>query len=113
MKSKAFAIRIFNLCRHLQAKEHEYVVTQQICKSGTSIGANIAESKFASSTADFINKLRISLKEANETLYWLELLEATGTIDKALYNSLSSDCNELIYILISIINSSENNGIAK
>ena len=72
-KSFAFSVRIMNLHKYLAKKKGEYVVSRQICKSGTSIGANIAEAQRAQSTADFVSKMKIALKEANETQYWLKL----------------------------------------
>jgi len=80
--STLFAVRIIKLYKHLTFDIHEPVISKQIYRSGTSIGANIAESKKAQSTADFINKLNIALKEANETEYWLELLFLSDYIDK-------------------------------
>ena len=69
-KSAAFAVRIVNLCKYLSSEKNEYIISKQICKSGTSIGANIAEAQRAQSTADFVAKMKIALKEANETQYW-------------------------------------------
>ena len=103
MKSKAFAIRIIQLTRDLQETHKEYVLSNQIRKSGTSIGANVRESKNAQSSADFISKLQIALKESDETEYWLELLEATGYIDETMFNSLIADNKELTAMLTSII----------
>ena len=99
-KSKEFAIRIVNLFKFL-SQNKEYAISNQILRSGTSIGANIAESECASSKKDFTNKLYIALKECNETLYWLELLVATNYIDDKQFQSLYSDCEELKRILVS------------
>jgi four helix bundle protein len=77
-KSFAFSVRIMNLHKYLSKQKGEYVVSRQICKSGTSIGANIAEAQRAQSTADFVSKMKIALKEANETQYWLRLLRETN-----------------------------------
>ena len=107
-KSKAFAVRIIRLVQHLQNDLHEYVLSNQIKKSGTSIGANVRESKNAQSRADFINKLQIALKESDETEYWLELLYETDYINEAGFNSLMNDNNELTALLTSIIKSSKN-----
>ena len=101
-KSKAFAIRMFQLEHYLQER-HEFAVANQIFKSGTSIGANIRESKNAQSKADFINKLSIALKEADETLFWLEILYESQTIDKDMFNSLYADCIEITKLLTSIL----------
>ena len=102
-KSKAFALRIVMLYRFLVEKETEFVLSKQILKSGTSIGANIRESKNAQSLLDFISKLSISLKEADETAYWLELLYESGYIDQTLFDSLYADLSELIALLTAII----------
>ena len=84
-------------------------MSKQILRSGTSIGANVAESIRAESTADFVHKLSISRKEAEETLYWLELLYETDYIDKEVFISIQSDCDELLRILTSIILSKKDN----
>ena len=76
-KSFAFSVRVMNLSKYLSQKKKEHVVSRQICKSGTSIGANISEAQRAQSTADFVSKMKIALKEANETQYWLHLLYKT------------------------------------
>ena len=108
-KSKAFAIRIIRFVRYLQTDKKDYVLSNQILRSGTSIGANVRESKNAQSTADFVNKLSIALKEADETAYWLELLFESNTIDKTIFNSLYDDNKELIALLTSIIKTTQNN----
>ena len=102
-KSKAFALKIINLHNLLINEKREYVMSRQILKSGTSIGANIRESKNAQSSLDFINKLSIALKEADETAYWLELLSESSIIDKKQFDSLYADLDEIISLLISII----------
>ena len=102
--SKSFALRIIKLYSYLCDEKKEYVISKQIYRSGTSIGANIAESIYAQSDADYINKLKISLKEASETKYWLELLFESDIIDEAQYNSLSNDINTIIGTTINIIN---------
>jgi four helix bundle protein len=101
-KSMAFAIRIVNLYKYLVEK-NEFVMSKQILRSGTSIGANISEAVRAESDNDFIHKLSISRKEAQETLYWLELLHQTDYIPTDAYSSIYSDCEELAKILTSII----------
>lgn len=108
-QSQAFAIRIVRLYQFLVKEHNEYTLGKQILRCGTSIGANIAESQYAASTSDFINKLRIALKEANETAYWLDLLIRTDYIPENLHVSLSHDCNSMIALLVSIINSSSKN----
>ena len=108
-KSKAFAIRTIRFVRYLQTEKKDFVLSNQILRSGTSIGANVRESKNAQSTADFINKLSVALKEADETAYWLELLFESDTIDKTMFNSLNDDTKELIALLTSIIKTTKNN----
>ena len=109
MKSKMFAVRIINLYKHLVSEKKEYVMSRQILRSGTSIGENIKEGEFAQSTADFISKMSIALKEAGKTEYWLELLSETDHITVVQYESLKSDCKELIKLLTSIINTAKSN----
>ena len=102
VKSKAFAIRIVNLYKYLRFDKKEYVLSQQVLKSGTSIGANVHEAIRGQSAADFAAKMNISLKEASETEYWLELLRDTNYLTKEEAESILSDCVELIKILVSI-----------
>ena len=102
-KSKLFAIRIVKLSQHLQEQYHEYVLSRQILKSGTSIGANVRESKNAQSLPDFINKLEIALKESDETEYWLEILYETDYLTQAQFESMIADNKELTALLVSII----------
>ena len=102
-KSYKFAIRVVRLSQFLQQEKKEFVLNKQILRSGTAIGALIREAEFAQSDADFINKFSISLKEANETDYWLSLIKDTDYIDMRLYDSLFNDCNELISMLVSTI----------
>ena len=108
-KSKAFAIRIIRFVRYLQTEKKDFVLSNQILRSGTCIGANVRESRNAQSTADFVNKLSIALKEADETAYWLELLVESNTIDLTIFNSLYNDNKELIALLTSIIKTTRNN----
>ena len=89
--------------------KQEFILSKQILRSGTSIGASIRESEFAQSNADFINKLSISLKEANETDYWLNLLKDSDYIDSNAFNSMEIDCEELIALLVSSIKTAKNN----
>ena len=102
-KSMAFAIRIVRLCQYLTEEKKEFVISKQLLKSGTSIGANTRESRNAQSKNDFINKLNIALKEADETEYWLELLYRTDYLSETEYLSINKDNSELIKILTSII----------
>ena len=106
-KSMQFAVRIVNLCRYIRKEKHEYDLASQLQRSGTSIGANISESKNAQSRNDFINKLNIALKESDETEYWLTLLYRAEIIDKRSFDSIHSDCAELIRLLTCIIRTSK------
>lgn len=102
-KSFAFAVQIVNICKYLIENRKEFVISKQLLRSGTSIGANVREGINAESKADFIHKLSIAQKEADETLYWLELLKATNFIGEEEFKTLSIDCQELLKILKSII----------
>jgi len=103
IKSYAFALRIIKLYQFLHKEEKEYVLSKQILRSGTAIGALISEAKFGQSKADFISKMNIALKEANETDYWLSLLKDSNYIDSKSYKSLASDINELISMLVATV----------
>lgn len=107
-KSKAFAIRVINLYKHLKNEKQEYVLSKQILRSGTSIGANIREAIRAQSRADFIAKHNIALKEADETCYWLELLQETTYISDIEFSSIYADADELIKLLVAIIKTTKN-----
>ena len=98
-----FSVRIVKFYKHLTECKKVYVLSKQILRSGTSIGANVRESIHAQSTADFINKLNIALKEADETEYWLELMHATGIISDEEFTSLSNDTKQIIGTLVKII----------
>ena len=100
-KSLAFSRRIVFLYRFLAEEKHEYILSKQVLRSGTSIGANIAEAQYASSRKDLLNKLYIALKECAETLYWLELLFITDVLDEKQYRSIEHDCEEMRKILSS------------
>ena len=102
-KSKAFAIRIIRCYKFLTEQKQERIMSKQLLRCGTSIGANTRESKNAQSRMDFLNKLNIALKEADETDYWLDLLHETDYLDDNQYTSLNEDCSELIKLLTSII----------
>jgi four helix bundle protein len=102
-KSYRFAIRIVRLSQFLQNEMKEYILNKQVLRSGTAIGALIREAEYAQSNADFINKFSISLKEANETAYWLALLKETDYINSVLHESLFQDCDELISLLVATI----------
>ena len=103
VQSMDFAVSVINLTKSLKAK-HEAVISNQIGRSGTSIGANIREAQYAHGTADFVAKLQIALKEANETGYWLELLYKTGYISEQEYKALDISCTSLRVMLISSLN---------
>lgn len=99
-KSFRFAIRIVNLCRHVRSTKKEYTLSEQLLRSGTSIGANITEAQQAQSKADFVSKLSIALKEASETKYWIRLLHATEYLSAQEYQSICADCTEIEKILV-------------
>ncbi len=94
-KSKAFAVRIVKIYQYLCEEKKEYILSKQLLRSGTSIGANLAESECAISRNDFLSKVYIALKETSETLYWLELLKRTDYLTENQYESISSDAEEL------------------
>ena len=102
-KSRDFAIRIINCYNYLVGERHEQVMSKQLLRCGTSIGANTRESKNAQSRMDFLSKLNIALKEADETEYWLDLLYETKYLDGKQYSSLNTDCVELIKMLTATI----------
>lgn len=106
-KSKDFAVRIIKLYQYLCDTKHEYVLSKQLLRSGTSIGANCREASKAQSRSDFISKMSISSKEAEETCYWLELLYETDYIDKKAYDSIYADAKELVCLLTSIVKTSQ------
>ncbi len=108
-KSYAFALRIIKLYKYLCSEKKEYVISKQVLKAGTSIGALVREAEFAQSKADFISKLSIALKEANETEYWLSLLRDSEYITEEMFNSLDADAVELIKLLISSIKTAKGN----
>ena len=101
-KSKAFALRIIKLYQYL-VEHKEFVLSKQVLKSGTSIGANVKEAIRAQSKPDFYAKMSIALKECSETEYWLELLYESKYIDEKSFKSIYNDCQELLRILISIV----------
>lgn len=105
-KSKNFAIRIVNLYKYLCANKNEYVLSKQLLRSGTSIGANIKEAIVSQSKKEFVSKMNISLKEASESEYWLELLFETNYISKEEFDSIYNDCVEINKLLTAIMKSS-------
>ena len=102
-KSFRFAVRTVNVYKHLSGEKKEFVLSKQLLRSGTSIGANVSEAQQAQSRADFISKLNIALKEASETEYWIRLLQATDYLTQREADSLLADCTELEKLLVSIV----------
>ncbi len=102
-KSRDFAVRIYNLCKYLTGEKSEIILSRQLLKSGTSIGANLAEAKCAISTDDFLAKVYIAYKECSETLYWLDLLKNVGLIPGEWYDSINTDCEEIMKLLTATI----------
>ena len=107
-KSFEFSVRIVNLYKHLTANKQEYVLSKQLLRSGTSIGANICEAEQAQSPSDFISKLSISLKESCESDYWLRLLHRTKYLNDKEFSSMITDCRDLTKLLTSSIKSIKN-----
>ena len=102
IKSYAFALRVVKLYKYLCSNK-EYVLSKQVLRSGTAVGALVSEAEFGQSKADFVSKLSIALKEANETFYWLKLLKDSEYLDKKMYESIEPDIEELIKLLVSSI----------
>ena len=108
-RSYLFALRIVKAYKYLTKQHNEYVMSKQMLRSGTAIGAMMREAKFAQSRADFVSKASIALKEANETLYWLELLHDSEYIDEKTFNSIHNEADEITAILASIVKSTKEN----
>jgi four helix bundle protein len=108
-KSYSFALRIIGLYKHLATERKEFVLSKQLLRSGTSVGANVREAVNAESTADFIHKLAIAQKECDETCYWIELLRDSEYISEPEFKSIWSDATELLKIIRSIILSTKTN----
>lgn len=108
-KAKDFAVKIVNMCKDVKSQKKESVLTNQLLRSGTSIGANIHESKYAHGTADFISKMQIALKECYESEYWLELLYKTDYIEEDRYTEMKNACGTIRRMLISSINTVKKN----
>jgi four helix bundle protein len=106
-----FAKEIVFIYQQIRTTKQEYELTKQLLRSGTAIGALVREAEFAQSRKDFVNKLSISLKEANETAYWLDLLKDTGYLDFPIYSSLIEKCRNLIGLLVNIIKKTKQNGL--
>lgn len=106
-KSIAFAIRIVSIYKFLSVELHEYVLSKQLLRSGTAVGALIKEAEYGQSKADFLSKMNIALKEANESDYWLLLLKEGNYLTESQYLSIQTDCSELIRLLASIVKSTK------
>ena len=107
IKTKKFAIRIINLYKYLTSEKHEFILSKQLLRCGTSIGANAREGNCAQTKKDFISKMNIALKEVAETEYWIELLSETNYINRIQSKSILTDCGEIKAILLSIVKSSK------
>lgn len=108
-KSFAFAIRIVKLYQYLKVEHNEFVLSKQILRCGTAVGAMVREAEHSESTADFVHKLAIAQKEINETIYWLELLKETNFLSQEQFESINTDAVELIKLLTSIIKTTKAN----
>lgn len=106
-KSYAFAVRIVKMYQHLSADKKEFILSKQVLRSGTSVGANVQEATGGQSTSDFVHKLSVARKELRETAYWLRLLHDTGYLELKQFDSIHADCLELEKILNSIILTSQ------
>ncbi len=106
-KSYAFALRIVKAFKYLSDEQREFVLSKQLLKSGTAVGALVREAEYGQSKADFIHKMSIALKEANETEYWLSILKDSGYMEERSFLSIHTDCTELIKLLTSIINTAK------
>ena len=108
-KSFEFSLMVVELCRHLRAIKTEYILCNQLLRSGTAIGALVREAEFAQSKADFINKLSIALKEANETSYWIDILLQSNCIDETMQTNVRFLLTEIIKMLVASINTAKGN----
>ena len=108
-KSFAFAIRIVKLYQYLKSEHNEFVLSKQVLRCGTAVGAMVREAEHSESTADFVHKLAIAQKEINETIYWLELLKETAYLSQEQFESINADAIELIKLLTSIIKTTKSN----
>ncbi len=108
-KSFTFAVRIVRLSQYIRKEHREFVLSRQLLRSGTAVGALIRESEFSQSKPDYISKMSIALKEANETLYWLDLLKETGYLLEHEHRSIISDANELVAMLVATVKTAKAN----
>jgi four helix bundle protein len=109
LKSYALAIQTIRIYKILCGDRKEFVLSKQLLRSGTSIGAQIKEAEYAQSTADFLHKMNLALKEANETEYWISLLKDTGYINQEEFCTINQDCSEVLKLLISIVKTTKIN----
>ena len=112
-KSYGFALRMIKAYKYLAQEQREFILSKQVLRSGTAIGALVREAEHAQSKADFVNKMSIALKEANETEYWLMLLKDSEYFDEKTYDSIHQDCDELIRLLVSIVKTTKQNNTPK
>jgi len=108
-KSYCFAIRIVAIYKLLVEERKEYVLSKQLLRSGTAIGALVREAHHAQSRADFVHKMNVALKEANETAYWISLLNDTRYLSEEIFSTLSNDCDELLRLLVKIVKTTKGN----
>lgn len=108
-KSYVFALRVVKLAQYLNGRQKEYVISKRVLRSGTAIGALLSEAEFAHSKPDFVNKLSIGLKEANETYYWLKLLHEGEYISDTMFSSIKPQIKELIKLLVTSIKTAKEN----
>ena len=108
-KSYLFGVRIVKMVKYIKCTPKEYGMLNQVFRSGTAIGALVSEAAYAQSSADFINKLPVALKECNETLYWLNILKDTEYLNEKEYESMNTDCREVLALLISSIKTTKQN----
>ncbi len=112
-KSYLFGVRVVRMVKFIKCSPKEYGMINQVFRSGTAIGALVSEATYAQSTADFVNKLSIALKECNETLYWLNILKDTDYLNEQEFESINTDCQELLALLISSIKTAKQNNEKK
>ena len=108
-KSYLFGVRIVKMVKYIKCTPKEYGMLNQVFRSGTAIGALVSEAAYAQSSADFINKLSVALKECNETLYWLNILKDTEYLQEKEYESMNADCREILALLVSSIKTTKSN----
>ncbi len=115
MKEKSFSLstKIIHICRYLKGKKNSNPLTTQLFRSGTSVGALIREAEFAQSKPDFINKMSVALKEANETDYWLNVLKESGDIDHEMFASVNNLSKEIIRLLVATVKTAKKNGLER